>query len=166
MRSGRLSPSCCQFGDILDIWPEPHKQHFLDAVSGLESLEEKTALAATLPPTTHGWCYAPSQHCPCGTSDARAQGVPCIDWSAAGLSRGISGPYFPTAVASGAKARRTRARALVVENVPQFPKAVAEACYGPDYTWTQFHVDPSMVGFEMIARPRTRASSSAVLALK
>ena len=76
----------------------------------------------------------------------------------AGLRKGLHGEFFPTAVAAGAKARKTKARAVVVENVPSFPLSVAQGCYGQNYAWIQQHQDPAMVGFDFVARRRTFAS--------
>ena len=151
--SVNLPTSTCQFKNILEIWGDPHEASIL--IKGAESYEEKVSLSKQLAFHPQCWCFAHNRFCDVdSTSDVRVQGIPCVDWSQAGLGLGVNGPLLETALAAGAKAQETRTTMVFLENVRNFKQHVAEDAYGESFDWQRELVDPADVGFEFTARPR------------
>ena len=157
MLSSRLSPTTCIFRNIYEIWGDP--QEFQEYLSQFSTPEQKLAACQGLPWYTHGWCEAHQDWCPYTQSRFRCQGAPCVDWSMAGLGRGLHGPMFPTMIAAGSKSRLTQTHAVTIENVPQLPAEVVQVCFGPDYEWQGVVQAPSDVGYHFISRDRTLHST-------
>ncbi|CAL1163263.1 unnamed protein product, partial [Cladocopium goreaui] len=152
--SVNLPTSTCQFKNILEIWGDPHEASTL--IKGAESYEEKVSLSKQLAFHPQCWCFAHNRFCDVdSTSDVRVQGIPCVDWSQAGLGLGVNGPLLETALAAGAKAQETRTTMVILENVRNFKQHVAEDAYGESFDWQRELVDPADVGFEFTARPRS-----------
>ena len=150
-----LPSSCCKFQNILDVWNAPPEE-VSATVQSLGSLQEQLEYVNSLPLNGQGWCETHARYCAYAQSDLRVQGPPCPDWSRAGLRLGVKGPNFPPLLAAGAKTKVTAPRCVIVENVPGFPKDLAQACYGSNYVWRQTFKKPEEVGFEFVARTRTQ----------
>ncbi|CAE7223083.1 Trank1 [Symbiodinium sp. CCMP2592] len=152
-----LMADCCVFSDILEIWGDDTTSSQA-AIVQCCSFEEKLLLTRRLARKTHGYCFTHDRLCPFASeAKVRVQGPPCPDFSKIGSRTGLAGPRLPALLAAGAKADAVRSAVLLLENVPEFPLDLAEAAYGPRYTWYGQLQDPSMVGFECTARPRPRA---------
>ena len=65
------------------------------------------------------------------------------------------GPLISTALAAGAKTKVTQDPIVIIENVPDFPRWLAEQSYGRGYEFEQTFQNPGQVGFEMMARNRS-----------
>ena len=143
----------CQFSNILEIWGDPARVN--QVFQQNYQYESKLSVARNLDCCSHGWCEAHHKFCEFKKSRARIQGPPCPDWSQAGKHRGIQGPDFPTMLAAGRKANLTDSNVCVVENSKRLPSKVVQDAYGDEYSWVYTHQDPSLVGFEFMARERT-----------
>ena len=150
---GPRAHEVCQFSNILEIWGDP--AHVNLEFGKKNKYQSKLNLAWGLKCYTHGWCEAHQTFCEFRKSSARIQGPPCPDWSPAGLHRGIQGPDFPTMLAAGRKANLTESNVCTVENSKRLPLDVVQDAYGDQYSWIYTHQDPSLVGFEFMARERT-----------
>ena len=152
-----LPASTCQFKDILEIWGQPAAvQDFLTAFPDPAT---KVAASKQLGRYTVGWCCAHHRWCPFQQeSSVRVQGPPCIDWSPAGKRLGSAGEHFPTLLASGSKADMVDTSVGILENVPTVPLQLVEQVFGPKFDVVQTWQAPWEVGFDFIARNRTRVT--------
>ena len=152
--STSLTEHCCVFSDILEIWGPDHAS-LHEAIMNTDSFDKKLCLAQNLPRATHGYCHTHDGLCPYASgAKVRVQGAPCPDFSNAGKRLGVQGPRLPPLLAAGCKADALQTPVVVLENVPGFPLWLAEAVYGPRYSWYGMLQDPSMVGFEFMSRSR------------
>ena len=155
----RLPADTCVFSDILEVYGQPCE--FEANLGKLQNFSQKLAYSCSVPRHDTGYCLRHGQQCafrgPANSGGPRVQGIPCPDWSRAGNLQKEDGPWLCTALAAGAKVEVTQDPLLILENVPAFPLWMAQACYGREYTFQQMFQDPSQVGFEMMARSRSRA---------
>ena len=151
--SRRVLETTHVFDNVLDVFD------CTDAAPCIErhaSYQDKLQAGLALPRKGVAWCHRHQAWCSIDTKgSARVAGLPCQDYSAAGLQAGIHGRNFPAAVAWGVKCRLVRNPILVVECVPQLPVCVPHDICGPEYIWPLTRmVTPAAVGFPFINRPR------------
>lgn len=88
-------------------------------------------------------------------ADVDISGSPCRPWSSANrLTRGKNHPDIPALLAWCALMRHDQPTLAVHENVRGFDAGVLQECLGDLYHIERVDVDPDMVGFGFVRRPR------------
>lgn len=156
-----LSRNTCRFWSVHDIF-EDSDIYYRD-VMNQPDLESKIWHVWSLPLKSHAWCITHNQLCPIRTgATTRVGGPPCPDWSSANQrsndQKGLLGPSLPTVLSFGRKTDYCETTLVCLENVRRFANALPPKTFGPHYQWGSAAVEPSMVGFNFISRPRKSES--------
>ena len=148
-----LPGTTCQFVDALDIYSDPAARSLIDQA---ESYEDKLEMSWSLQRSSTGRCETHHSWCPLKTgATCKMSGWPCQDHSQIGSGLGLMGRQLPVSLAVGARADHCRQALNAVECTTRMPRNLPGDAFGPSYTNWQFElVEPSLVGFEMVSRPR------------
>ena len=151
---GQLLPgTTCQFIDVLDIYSDPEARSLIDQA---ETYEDKLEMSWTLRRSLTGRCVSHHSWCPLKTgATCKMSGWPCQDHSQIGLGHGLSGQHLPVSLAVGARADYCRQALNAVECTVKMPRHLPSDAFGSSFTDWQFELlDPPLVGFDMVSRPR------------
>ena len=160
MRAGlseRLPGDCHIFGDVMDVFGGGD---MLSQFLSIESYKGKLEFASTLPLHSTSYCHRHGQRCPINTgAAARMGGLPCQDYSAAGLQKQVSGVNYPCTLGFSYKCSLANTSIIGIECVPRLPREVPVDAFRHDtVTWLLDEVlEPGDLGFENIASPRLLA---------
>lgn len=140
----------CVFGNILDRLQGIQASRLQGGTFGAW---RKEILAAPVLPGAR--CFRHGGVCPVSRVDIDLSGSPCRPWSSANrITRGKNHQDVPALLAWCAVMRHDRPLLAVHENVRGFNASVLEDCLGDVYEIQRVHVDPHMVGFGFMSRPR------------
>ena len=95
-----------------------------------------------LVPQAVAWCVRHCRMCQLYRSHGDISGSPCVDWSSAGLGRGVQGFSFLLFLAWACVIRGNRPFMFVHENVRRFPAALLEWALGDLYMILSFETSP------------------------
>ena len=104
------------------------------------------------------YCHRHGRYCHFARCDVDMSGTPCVDFSPAGLQRGVEGESFPVLLSFLAFHRSQKTKIILMENVPEFPALTLLQCLmGDMYDVQEFFMEPADIGASHMSRMRVFA---------
>eukprot|EP00971_Amphidinium_carterae_P144799 2868950-Amphidinium_carterae.3 len=139
-------PPECLFGDMCDVINKKVKQTLLSNVSKM-SFENLVKVASRSQfCESECWCLQHDQMCKPVRVDLHVAGPPCVDFSRQGQQQGVNGPSILCFVCWCAQRLSLGDKAILHENVAQFPVHLLERFFSDTYIVQTVVVNSAILG--------------------